>query len=416
MTDITELYLSSVLNKTVINEAGASLGKLWDLVIAPAEPLPIVTQLLLKAGKNTYAVPWNKVLLFNQVVVSASGTRSTLETYIPQTGTSLLKRDVLDKQIVDVNGAKVVRVNDVKMIPYQNSLSIFSADIGLRGLLRRLGYEQFLQRIIKDIPHQEIGWQFVNILDANASHITLSKAREQLNEMHPADLADIIANIPRHNIQQMLESLDTETAGEAIHELDPDLRSQIISQLNSDHASDILEEMDPDEAADVLGDLPEEKAKELLGLMDAGDAEDIQELMEHADDTVGGLMTNEFIAITAGMTVGEALQTLRNQAEETEMIFYAYVLDEDEKLLGVASIRELLITEPSTLITDIMTEQIKRVSIDSEPEDILEIIAKYDLFAVPVIDQDGKMAGVVTIDDIVELFLPYALKRKRHPS
>ena len=416
MSEVTELYVSAVLHKRVINEAGTVLGKLWDLVMAPAEPLPAVTELLIKSGKTVYAVPWQRVLLFNQVVVSISGGLSTLQPYQPQAGTSLVKRDVLDKQIVDVNGAKVVRVNDVKLIPCQGSLTIFSADVGLRGLLRRLGYEQFLHRLVKDLPHQEIGWHFVNSLEANATHITLSKAREQMNEMHPADLADIIANIPRHNIQTVLDSLDSETAGEALHELEPELRTRIITQMDSEYASDILEEMPPDEAADLLGDLPEEKAQELLGLMDKEDAEDISELMEHEEDTAGGLMTTEFVTVGEELTVGGALERLRKLAEEIEMIFYAYVLNDDGRPVGVVSIRELLISDQALPVTEIMTEQLKTVTVDASPEDILAIHAKYDLIAVPVLDVEQRMAGVVTIDDVVELFLPYELKRKRHPS
>jgi Mg/Co/Ni transporter MgtE len=205
-----------------------------------------------------------------------------------------------------------------------------------------------------------------------------------------------------------------ETAGEAIHELEPELRSRVISQLDSERASDILEEMDPDEAADVLGDLPEEKAQELLGLMDEEEAEDIQELMEHGEDTAGGLMNSEFLSITADLNVAEALKEVRLLAPDVETVFYAYVVDEEERLSGVVSLKELLIHPTSTPIADIMTVNLKTVNVGAEPEDILEIIAKYNLIAVPVIDDEGKMAGIVTVDDILELFLPFALRRKRH--
>lgn len=328
----------------------------------------------------------------------------------------LLKRDVLDKQIVDVNGAKVVRVNDIKLSPYQDLLCIFSVDIGFRGMLRRIGYERLWSLFQKDIPQKEIGWQFVNALEINAAGLTLSMAREQLSDMHPADIAEIIATIPRASIQQILNNLDHETAGEAIHELEPELRTHVISQLDSDHASDILEEMPPDEAADVLGGLPEEKAQELLGLMDKEEAEEIQELMEHEHDTAGGLMNSEFIAISADTTVAEALEEIRRQAEEIETIFYAYVLDDTERLVGVVSLRELLIGKPELPVAELMTGHIKTVAVNDKPEEVLALLAKYNLVAVPVIDGDGAMAGLVTIDDVIELFLPYALKRKRYPS
>ncbi|NVN93308.1 MAG: magnesium transporter [Desulfuromonadales bacterium] len=392
------------------------MGKLWDVAIAPGDALPIVTGLLLKQGKRVYTIPWQRVLLFNPLVVSVAGAATDYLAYEATSSSILLRRDVLDKQIVDVNGAKVVRVNDVKLTPYEDLLCIFSVDIGFRGLLRRIGYERLWLLVQKDIPQSEIGWQFVNPLEINAAGLTLSMAREQLAEMHPADIAEIIANIPRNTIQGVLNSLDHETAGEAIHELEPELRSRIISLMDSEHASDILEEMPPDEAADILGDLPEEKAQELLRLMDREEAEEIKELMEHEEDTAGGLMNHEFVAISSDTTVGSALDEIKRQAEEIETIYYAYILDVAERLVGVVSLRELLIGNPDLPVSEIMTEQLKTVDVEAEPEDILALLAKYDLIAIPVLDEVGKMAGVVTIDDVVELFLPYALKRRRHHS
>ena len=251
-------------------------------------------------------------------------------------------------------------------------------------------------------------------LEKNLSQLALTMAHDQLAEMHPADLASIISNVSHQHIQTVLISLDTETAGEAIHELDPELRSRVISEMDSELASDILEEMEPDEAADVLGDLPEEKAQELLNLMDAEEAGDIQELMEHEDDTAGGLMNNSFVTVSATMTAGEALAEIRRNAQEVEMISYAYILDPDERPAGAVSLRELLINPSETPVAEIMVENVKCVGVDAEPEEILEIIAKYNLVAVPVLDEEGKMAGIATVDDILEMFLPYALKRKRH--
>lgn len=416
MQRTTELYISSVLHKKIINPGGVVIGKLWDVAIAPGDTLPVVTALLLKRGKQIHVVPWQRVVLFNPVVVSVAGLAADYPVYDKASVSILLRRDVLDKQIVDVNGAKVVRVNDVKLSPYQDLLCIFSVDIGFRGLLRRIGYERLWSLVQKDIPQSEIGWQFVNHLEINAAGLTLSMAREQMAEMHPADIAEIIANVPRNSVQQVINSLDHETAGEAIHELEPELRTRIISLMDSEHASDILEEMPPDEAADVLGDLPEEKAQELLGLMDREEAEELQELMEHEDDTAGGLMNHEFIAISAETTVGEALNAIKRQAEEIETIYYAYVLDSEERLLGVVSLRELFVENDDLPVADVMTENLKTVCFETEPEEILALLAKYDLIAVPVIDEDGRMAGVITIDDVVELFLPYALKRRRHHS
>jgi flagellar motility protein MotE (MotC chaperone)/sporulation protein YlmC with PRC-barrel domain len=415
---MSELYLSSILGKTVIDELGKEIGKLRDLIMVPGEIFPQVSHLLVGRRNETLSIPWQEVSLFNPFVVSIHGTPEVIPSYREKEGDILVKRDILDRQIVDVNGAKVVRVNDLKLGGYHDLLCIFSVDIGFRGLLRRLGYERIWERLCrglrKELPRQEISWEYVQPLEMNLSMLTLTMARDQLAEMHPADIAHIMSQISHQHIKTVLTSLDTETAGEAIHELEPELRSRVISQLDSEQASDILEEMEPDEAADVLGDLPEEKAQELLGLMDEEEAEEIQELLEHEENTAGGLMNSEYVAITADMTVDDALRQIRLLAPDIETVYYAYVVDLEEMPLGVISLKELLIHPPSTLIADIMTQNLKTVNVDSPPNNILEIIAKYNLIAVPVLEENGKMAGIVTVDDILELFLPYALKRRRY--
>lgn len=415
---INELFLSSVLGKTVINRQGMEIGKLHDLVMVPGEVFPAVSRLLVKRGKEIISIPWKNISLFNPVVISMAGPPEEMAEYSVREGEILVRRDILDQQIVDVNGAKVVRVNDLKLSSYKELLCIISADIGFRGLLRRLGYEKLLESLAKafkkELPHQEISWEYVQPLEMNVSRLALTMARDQMADMHPADLAHIISQIPSRNIPTVLNSLDMETAGEAIHELEPELRSRVISQLDSEQASDILEEMAPDEAADVLGDLPDEKAQELLGLMDEEEAEDIQELMVHEEDIAGGLMNSDFLSITKDMTVDEALAEVRLLAPDVETVYYVYVLDQEELLEGVVTLKDLIINPTGTRVDDIMTTNLKKVHIDSTPDDILEIIAKYDLIAVPVLDTDEKMAGIVTVEDILELFLPYALKRRRH--
>jgi magnesium transporter len=413
---LQQLYLSAVLNKPLTNASGQLLGRVCDLAITPGEEFPIVSHVLIRRDGETYGIAWDRVVLFNPAVISASSSVAQLTRYL-ETGNEIhVKRDILDKQIVDVNGAKVVRVNDLKLGRHKGELCLISVDVGFRGLLRRMGYEKFWGMVQKDIPEREISWQFVGHLEANAARLTLTMAREQISDMHPADLAHIISRVPRQNIQTVLNSLDDETAGEAIHELEPELRSRVISELDSERASDILEEMSPDEAADVLGDLTQEKAEELLGLMDAEDAEDIQELLEHEEDCAGGMMNNSFISITAELSVAGALAQVKLQAPEVDTVYYAYVLDAGESLLGVVSLKELLIQDGALPVSEIMTENLKSVPIDADPRDILEIIAKYNLIAVPVLDQEKKMVGIVTVDDILERFLPLALKHKRHPS
>ena len=414
---LNELFLSSVLGRPVIDQQGREIGRLWDLVMVPGEGFPEVSHLLVKKGKSTSSYSWHDIALFNSFVISVHGQPKGLP-YQMREGEILVKRDILDKQIVDVEGAKVVRVNDLKLRSDRDVLNIVTVDIGFRGLLRRLGYEQIWEKVClrlhRELPHQEISWEYVQPLGANVSRLTLTMARDQMAEMHPADIASIISHIPHKHIPTVLISLDSETAGEAIHELDPDMRRRVITQLDSEQASDILEEMAPDEAADVLGDLPEEKAQELLRLMDEEEAEDIMELMEHEEDTAGGLMNSEYLSIGRDLTIGEALMQVRLLAPEVENAYYIYVIDEEEKPLGVITLKDILTEPQDTPVAEVMTSNLKTVHVESEPEEILEIIAKYNLIAVPVLDDEDRMAGIVTVDDILEMFLPYALRRKRY--
>jgi magnesium transporter len=418
---MSEIFLSSVLGKPVINGHGHEVGRLRDLVMVPGDSFPEVSHLLVQSKRSkgaTFSVPWRRIALFNVFVISVSGSFQSIPKYREREGEILLGRDILDRQIVDVNGAKVVRVNDVKLGSYRERLCVFFVDVGLRGLLRRMGFEKLGESVGSlfkhPLPHYHISWEYVRPLEPNLFPLTLTVAREQLMEIHPADLARIISDIPSGNVQAVLEALDTETAGEAIHELEPELRSRVISQLASGQASSILEEMNPDQAADVLGDLPQWKAQELLGLMEAREASAIQELMEHEGDTAGGLMNSEFVSIRAELSCQEALQAVRARAAEVDHVYYLYVLDENQELQGVVSLKNLMLGEPETRVSELMTTGVKSVQIDSTPNEVLEIVAKYNLVAVPVLDKEKKMAGIVTVDDVIELFLPYSLRRKRH--
>ncbi|HIJ81172.1 MAG TPA: magnesium transporter [Desulfuromonadales bacterium] len=417
-TEISEIYLSQILGKIVINSKGEDLGVLRDLIMVPGEVFPEVSHIVFQSRKGRKSLPWAEVALFNHVVISTVGINPPgLTNYLPHEGEILVRRGLLDKQIVDVDGAKVVRVNDIKLGRFNEKLCIFSVDIGFRGLLRRLGYmklgEYVAQLLKRDIPAAEISWEYVQPLEPHSSKLALNIARGQMNEIHPADLADIIENIPIHSIRTVLDSIDAETTGDALYELEADMRNIVVSQLDAEQLTDILEEMEPDEAADILSDLPEQKAQELLEMMDQEDAEDIQELLEHEEDSAGGLMNPEYFRLSSDISVGQALERFKECASEIETVFYGYVVDADERLEGVVSLKGLLLTPPETHITDMMEENVKTVPIDAEPADMLEMLAKYDLIAVPVLDGNDRMAGIVTVDDVLAHYLPLILKNKR---
>jgi Mg2+ transporter MgtE len=310
----------------------------------------------------------------------------------------------------------VVRVNDVKLTEEGGAACVTDVDVGVRGILRRLGVERrgdiFFEAIRHPLRHQLISWEFIQPLETRLDRLTLSVSREALSKIHPADIAQIISGMSHEERKGFFERLDIETAAEALHELEPEVQADIISDMDKEQAADVIERMPPDEAADVIADLSAEKAQELLGLMEKEEAEDIHELLAHEEDTAGGLMINEYLAYPPGITIGEAMERFRKDATELEAYYYIYVV-EAEKLLGVLGLRDLIFEDPGKPISDVMHKKLITVHADAGQETVAELISKYNLLALPVVDEENCLLGVVTVDDVVDLLLPPASRRKR---
>ncbi len=287
----------------------------------------------------------------------------------------------------------------------------------MRGIMRRLGVERgsegFLKLFQTQMPYNLISWNYIQPLKPKLKTIALTVPRQMVSELHPADIAEIISQVSRDEGAHLFKDLDIETAAGALSELKPEMQAEIINAMDAEKAADIIEEMPPDEAADVLSDLPAEKAKEILEHIEKEEAEDIQELLGHEEDTAGGLMTNEFIAYSPNLTIKEAIEGFKKDAEEIETVYYIYVVDENEKLIGATSLRELLLAEPTSQLSEIMETKLKTVTADADEMVVAEIISKYNIVALPVVDNEGILLGVVTIDDIIDRILPPAAKRKR---
>lgn len=412
-----ELFLSDIIKKPVFDPKGEITGRVKDIVVVKGDPLPKVSAVIVERSKQLFRITWESINLFNKRIISTYLTATLLEPYSISEDDLLAVRDILDKQIVDANGAKVVRANDIKLEGYDDDAVLIAVDVGMRGILRRLGVEKgsegFFKLFQTRMPYNLISWNYIQPLKPKLQAITLTVPRQMVSELHPADIADIISKVSREEGTHLFKDLDIETAAEALSELKPEMQADIINAMDAEKAADIIEEMPPDEAADVLSDLPAEKAKEILEHIEKEDAEDIQELLGHEGDTAGGLMTNEFIAYSPDTTVREAIERFKKDVEEIETVYYIYVLDGQEKLIGVASLQELLVAEPYTRLSEIMETKLKTVTPDVDEMVAAEIISKYNLVALPVVDIEGILLGIVTIDDIIDRILPPAAKRKR---
>ncbi len=411
-----EIFVSEVFKKPVLDQTGEEIGRLKDIIVGVGEPFPAVTSLLV-SGKETYVLPWDIINLFNRRVISINALAKNLTPSVSSPTDILINRDLLDKQIVDINGAKLVRVNDLELGDVKGRLCLVAADIGLRGLLRRLGVERQGEKLMSlfrsQLQHKLLAWHYVQTIEPKLNRLILTVSRQKVASLHPADLAQIISEVSQKERQAIFGNLDVDTAAEALHELEPQVQADIIDDMSKERASDILERMPPDEAADVLGDLPEKKAQELINLMEKEEAEDVQELLEHEEDTAGGLMTTEYLSFPPEMTVEEAIKELRLEAPNVETIYYLYIQDPEEHVLGVISLKNLILASPRTRLDEIMISPVKTLTLDAGEKDVAEFISKYNMLAAPVVDENQAMRGIVTVDDVVDILLPPASRKKR---
>ncbi|MDO8283325.1 MAG: CBS domain-containing protein [Thermodesulfovibrionia bacterium] len=411
-----ELFISELLNKPVLDPKGDELGRVSDFVVIKGEHLPKVSALILNK-KDKLRLEWDDLSLFNKRVISSKIYASHIKPYESSEDDLLIVRDIFDKQIVDADGAKVVRVNDVKLEGKHYMAWLAAIDVGMSGILRRLGIEgrsESVYRLFgKTLSQNLIGWGYLQPLEPRLTKISLTVPRQMLSELHPADIADIINSISQKDGASFFNNLDIETAAEALAELQPEMQADIMNSMDTEKAADIIEEMPPDEAADVLSDLPKERADEILEHVEKEEAEDIQELLRHEEDTAGGLMTNDFISYPPDITIREATERFKTEAQEAENVYYLYIVDKEEKLQGVASLREVLIADNDSYLADIMETNLKTVVPGEDEMVVAEIISKYNLLALPVVDESGYMHGIITVDDIVDILLPPASKKKR---
>ncbi len=398
-----EIFLSELIRKPVYDQKGEIVGRIRDIIVVKGTPLPKVSAVVVEKQKKLAKINWEDINLFNKKIVSTNLHSQEIEPYEPNDMDLLALRDIIDKQIVDVNGAKVVNVNDIKLEGYHGDAVLIAVDIGKRWKFRRFAIPKLSKMLDSRFPSHLISWNYIQPLKPKLESISLTVPGQMVSELHPADIAEIISRLSMDEGTHILKDLDIETAAEALSELEPEKQAEIISSIDAEKAADIIEEMTPDDAADVLGDLPVEKAKEILEHIEKEEAEDIQELLVHKEDTAGGVMTNEFISYSLDITVQQAIERFKKDAEEIETVYYIYIIDDNGKLLGVTSLRELLLAEPHLRLSDIMTKKIITVTPDEDVNIIAEILSKYNLVALPVVDNEGYLLGIVTVDDILDI-------------
>jgi magnesium transporter len=410
------LYLSQVVGRPVRDESGESIGRVADLIVAVGEQYPPVTGLVISTDQRKIFLPWSSVA---SVDVSGAILRTRtidIGKFQQRPNEILLKADLMDKQIVDIDGRRVVRVNDLSLDDIQGSLRLVAVDVGAAGLLRRLGIERPYRTLARNLrlPVQErfIDWEDVDPVESSIASVKLRVPHAGLAQLHPADLASIIDQLAPKERAGILASLDDEAVADAMEEMEPDTQVEVLEDLHPERAADILEEMSPDDAADLVADLSETARVEILALMEKDEADEVTELLGYPEDSAGGIMTTEFIAVPATLTAAGTIDRLRELEPDAETIYYVYVTDVDEKLVGVLSLRDLIVAPPETAIGDVMIREPVAVDVHANQDDVAAIVARYNLLAVPVVDAEGRLEGIVTVDDAMDSILPTAWKKR----
>jgi CBS domain-containing protein len=423
------LYLSQLLGAPVEDAQGNRAGKVIDILVPAAQvgqPEPVYPRTLLVEGQADQiwqapieAVEWRDSILHLRLPIEQLPTQSNL----PMPQEVSLAHDVLDKQVIDIVRKKAVRVNDVCL---SSDWQILGIDNSTLGLVRRLAPNWLLGTKSRHAPTNLISWAHIELIGmqqpaenevAEAYPLTPRPQSGHLAELHPADIAEIVHQLTPDQGARLIERLDDETAADAMEEIDTERQQHILEKLQADRAADILEAMEPDEAADLLARLPEDRAQQLLGLMTQEESKDVQELLEYEEDSAGGLMTTDYIVLNQAKTVAEAFDAIRfNVREQDIRSAYVYcVADETQDecaLLGVVSLWDLLIASPSQSLQELMETDLITVQPDTEARAVAQIMAKYNLLAVPVVSPAGILEGVVTVDDALDVLLPEDRRRK----
>lgn len=405
------LYLSQILGRPIRDREGERVATVKDVIARLGEDHPPVTGLVARYRRRNFFLPRAQLVELNEQGARLARDVLDLRPFARREGEVLLARDVLDKQLIDVDGKRVVRVNDVLLLEVGGEWRVTGVDISLQGLLRRLAPAGLFAT---KRPVEVIDWANVGYLATDAATVQLKSSRDKLARLHPVEIARLAQTLSYHQGAEVVESLDDETAAETLEEMPEERQARILGEMDEERAADILEWMSPDEAADVLGDLPEEKAEDLFNRMEIEEQQTVAELLPYADDTAGGLMTTEFVALPKDITVGEAVARLREMAQTPNMIYYLYVVESEDswKLVGIITLRNLILADPRARLEDVMRKDFQTAHPDQPAREVAQRIAEYNLLALPVVDDDGDILGIVTVDDAMEILLPKGWRQR----
>jgi magnesium transporter len=410
-------FLSEILGRTITDLDGNIVGKLDDLIAREqAEfPHPLVDAVVIERHGVRKITPYSAVMSLFAPAIPLKFPVDHLPTYELNEDDIYLSRDVLDKQIIDTDGARVVRVNDLELVRVNGTLYVSNVDVGMMGILRRVGLERVTHAIASGLhvhlADNFISWDNVELLHHD-QFMRLRVPAESLADLHPADLAEILSDLNKLESGQFLESMNVEQVADALEQVETEFQASLIEVMDDERAADVLEQMEPDEAADLLAELPAERSRRLVSLMEKEEADDVRHLLTFPEESAGGIMTTDYAVVPPDVTAEQAIKLLRETASDIDTVIYVYVTDTENHLLGVFSLTDLIFAEPQTLVSEFMDDRVKTVYTLDDQDEVAQIITKYDLLAVPVVDLENVIQGIVTADDALDKIIPTAWKKR----
>ena len=410
---MTTLALTELLGATVYDPSGA-VGRVREVTLAPQEDRSRIASFIVKTKSGNKIVPFGAIVAINGGIRSSTVAGQWVEATATE-GLFLLERDLLDQQVIDVNGRKVVRVNDVDLEfdqkdadPAHPVLRVIAVDVGARGAVRRLlrgvAPKPALQALLGKIPPRNIPWKFVDVIETDpARRVKLKISHDGLAKLHPADIADIVEDLAPDERQAVFQTLDHETAAEALEEVDPKVQKAIVESLDSERAAEIVEEMDPDAAADLLADLAEDRTEQILVQMEPAAQQDVVELLEHKEQTAAGRMTTDFLALPVHATVQNAIDSLREFEGGVEVVSTIYLVDSQGTLVGSVPLARIVLAPTNSPMLSLTQEPLVLAHQGVGDNEVAELFDKYNLQTLPVVDEHNKLTGVITSDDVISM-------------
>ena len=402
------VYLTELTGLRLEGPNGARLGRVREAALAPREHPRRVSRYLFGDGKARFQIRHDQIREINLDRILLAD-----DSFVPYSSDEshlLLARDMLDQQIVDVNGRKVVRVNDVALrierMHDRDELWVHEVGVGLQGAFRRLTEGVLPHRVIRKLQtkfkQNSIPWEYTNIVEPDPQRrLKLRISHDRIGQLHPADVADIIEELGPAEREALFETLDEDVAAQALEEIDPKLQVGILHSLEKERVADILEEMEPDAAADLLSSLEEHESDEILEEMEDEPAADVEELLEYHEDTAGGMMTNYFLAVPQDATVEAAIVALREHDYLAKSLTHVFLVDDIERLVAAVPIGRLFLAGPEQPLRPLAFRETPRVDLEAERDRVIEVFDKYNCYALPVTDEVGVLKGVITVDDVI---------------